>query len=171
MQAFERRKRILEQLETSQTPVSATALAELCGVSRQIIVGDVALLRAGGANVSATPRGYILTRQPQGVRRTVACVHSAEDMSGELYAIVDNGGEAVDVIVEHPVYGQITAPLHVRARCDVEAFLEKITSERARPLSSLTDGVHLHTIACPTQADMNRVVEALRSGGFLFENG
>jgi transcriptional regulator of NAD metabolism len=161
----------MNYLESASAPVSATALAELCGVSRQIIVGDVALLRAGGADVSATPRGYILVRQTAGVRRTVACIHRSEDISRELTTIVDNGGEVVDVIVEHPVYGQITAPLHIRARCDVEEFLKKIEAEGAKPLSTLTGGVHLHTISCPTETDMHRILNALRDEGFLFENG
>jgi transcriptional regulator of NAD metabolism len=171
MQAWERRETIKKHLEAAHAPVSATALAELCGVSRQIIVGDVALLRAGGEDVSATPRGYILGKQTAGIRVTVACIHSPEDMGQELCAIVDNGGEAVDVIVEHPVYGQITAPLHIRSRYEAEEFVKKIESQGARPLSALTGGVHLHTISCSTEADMERIVSALGSGGFLYENG
>ena len=51
MTAAERRTAILGLLETQVEPVNATALARQFSVSRQIIVGDVALLRAAGENV------------------------------------------------------------------------------------------------------------------------
>ena len=108
-----------QALEEAVGPVSAAALAERFSVSRQIIVGDVALLRAGGTDILATPRGYLLGGRGGGVERTVACVHAPEEMERELNAIVDAGGEVVDVIVEHPVYGQLTGLLGVRSRYDV----------------------------------------------------
>ena len=101
--AQERRRAVARALEEADGPVSATALAERFSVSRQIIVGDVALLRAGGADIAATPRGYLLGRGSSGIERRVACVHAPGDMERELNAIVDAGGEVVDVIVEHPV--------------------------------------------------------------------
>lgn len=57
MDASRRRVRILDYLRAAKAPVSATALAKKLSVSRQIIVGDVALLRAAGEAVTATPRG------------------------------------------------------------------------------------------------------------------
>ena len=106
-----RRQAVAQALEEAVEPVSAAALAERFSVSRQIIVGDVALLRAGGTDILATPRGYLLGGRGGGVERTVACVHAPEEMERELNAIVDAGGEVVDVIVEHPVYGQLTGLL------------------------------------------------------------
>ena len=111
-----RRQAVAQALEEAVGPVSAAALAERFSVSRQIIVGDVALLRAGGTDILATPRGYLLGGRGGGVERTVACVHAPEEMERELNAIVDAGGEVVDVIVEHPVYGQLTGLLGVRSR-------------------------------------------------------
>ena len=108
-----RRQAVAQALEEAVGPVSAAALAERFSVSRQIIVGDVALLRAGGTDILATPRGYLLGGRGGGVERTVACVHAPEEMERELNAIVDAGGEVVDVIVEHPVYGQLTGLLGV----------------------------------------------------------
>lgn len=165
-----RRAAIAGILERAQGPVSATALAGRFGVSRQIIVGDVALLRASGAAISATPRGYVAARtwDAGGVERKVACVHTPEDMGRELRAIVDAGGEAVDVVVEHPVYGQLTGELHVRSRYDVEAFLQKVRENRAKPLSDLTGGIHLHTIRCPDGAALERVLRALEREGMLY---
>ena len=167
--AAQRRETILALLRDADGPVSAAALAARLSVSRQIIVGDVALLRAGGADITATPRGYLPARPAgAGVERKVACVHSAADMGRELRTIVDAGGEAADVAVEHPVYGQLTAALHVRSRYDVEEFLRRVAQEGAQPLSALTGGVHLHTIRCPDQATLDRVIAALDREGLLY---
>ena len=168
--AAQRRQEIEAILAREKRPVSATALAGHFSVSRQIIVGDVALLRAAGAAIAATPRGYVLSgpSEPSGVTRQVACAHSPEEMGRELYAIVDAGGEAVDVVVEHPVYGQLTGALHLRSRYDVDEFLRQVAEQAARPLSALTGGVHLHTIRCPNEATLSRVVEALDVAGFLY---
>lgn len=106
MNAEQRRSQVLACLQTAQTPLSASHLAAQMGVSRQIIVGDIALLRACGHQIFATPRGYLLQRAPQGLRKTVACVHTREQMEQELNLLVDNGCTVLDVIVEHPVYGQ-----------------------------------------------------------------
>ena len=71
--AMERREAVLERLRAAQAPVSAAALARQFSVSRQIIVGDVALLRAAGADITATPRGYVLGQGTPGLVCTVAC--------------------------------------------------------------------------------------------------
>ena len=100
MNAAQRRECILTRLSGAQNPVSASALAAELGVSRQIVVGDVALLRAGGAQIDATPRGYQLHPAEKGYTGILACVHRTEDeMRRELYTIVDQGGVAVDVAV------------------------------------------------------------------------
>ena len=127
-----RRQAVAQALEEAVGPVSAAALAERFSVSRQIIVGDVALLRAGGTDILATPRGYLLGGRGGGVERTVACVHAPEEMERELNAIVDAGGEVVDVIVEHPVYGQLTGLLGVRSRYDVAEFVRRVEEHGAR---------------------------------------
>ena len=164
----QRRQAIARTLEESQRPISAAALAERFSVSRQIIVGDIALLRAGGADILATPRGYVTERRQQGVEGRLACIHRPEEMGQELTAIVDAGGEVVDVIVEHPVYGQLTGILGVRSRYDVQEFLERVETHGARPLSDLTAGIHLHTVRCPDEASFQRVRSALKEKGFLF---
>lgn len=165
-----RREAILARLGGTRTPVSAAALARELGVSRQIIVGDVALLRAGGHPISATPRGYLTERAP-GAARTLACVHPPEGMGAELYAIVDAGCEVVDVIVEHPLYGQLTGALRLRSRYDVGQFLEQVAASEARPLSDLTGGIHLHTIRAFEPAALDRAAQALRALGYLLEEG
>lgn len=168
--AAARRAAIAEILAQTEGPVSASALARRFSVSRQIIVGDVALLRAGGADISATPRGYLGGQGGRsGLVRQLACVHAPEEMEDELKAIVDAGGEVLDVVVEHPVYGQLTGELRIRSRCDVEEFLRRVARHSARPLSDLTAGVHLHTVRCPDAQTHARVAEALRRKGFLYQ--
>lgn len=167
MNASQRRAHILDYLRAAQAPLSATALAQRLSVSRQIIVGDVALLRASGEGVIATPRGYVLDRPRPGLTRTVACLHSGADMERELTLVVDQGCTVENVIVEHPVYGQITGPLALSSRYDVGEFLRRVRECGAQPLSALTDGVHLHTLRCPDEGGFERARAALDQAGFL----
>ena len=167
MNTAERRERILEYLKGADRPLSATALAQKLEVSRQIIVGDVALLRAAGEGITATPRGYVLERPRAGIVGTVACLHRGQDMERELTLMVDQGCTVENVIVEHPVYGQLTGPLDLSSRYDVSEFIRKVEENAARPLSLLTDGIHLHTLRCPGEEAFQRVVKALEEVGFL----
>lgn len=167
MNAMERRAAVEERIRAAKTPISATALAGEFHVSRQVIVGDVALLRAAGLEIQATPRGYVYGSEGAGIQAVLACRHTQEKMGSELNLMVDHGCHVLDVIVEHPVYGQLTGQLHLRSRHDVEQFLEK--ARDARPLSHLTGGVHLHTVLCPDQEALRRVTAALNEAGFLLE--
>lgn len=170
MTSSERRGEILKLLTTSSQPVSASAIAAQFNVSRQVIVGDVAILRASGEDIAATPRGYVLQgTSERGIVKTVACCHNEEQMKDELYAIVDNGGAVMDVTVEHAVYGQISAKLHVFSRYDADEFMRKLDNYKAAPLSKLTDGIHLHTIMCKDDKSFERVESALHECGVLLE--
>ena len=169
MDAQQRSQIIARRLHGSEKPVSAAVLARELSVSRQIIVGDVALLRAGGLDITATPRGYILPRLPAGVTCTFACRHRGDQMEEELNAMVDQGCTVLDVIVEHPIYGQLTGPLHLSSRYDVGQFVARCKEEAAAPLSQLTEGVHLHTVLCPGQAAADRVRTELERLGFLYQ--
>ena len=167
MEAASRRLAILDRLRTADRPVSASALAAGLNVSRQIIVGDIALLRAGGAEISATPRGYVLPRATDGITRTIACRHTLAQTGQELDILVDNGCTVLDVIVEHPVYGQLTGQLQISSRYDVEQFLARIRDSDAAPLSMLTGGLHLHTLCCPNEDAYTRACAALKAAGLL----
>lgn len=171
MNAAERREKIRQILSVSDSPVSAGALAKQVCVSRQVIVGDVALLRAANLPVEATPRGYILHGRAnrEGILRTVACKHDLEGMRRELYAVVDNGCGVLDVIVEHAVYGQISGQLQIFSRYDADDFMNKLARSRSLPLCDLTEGVHLHTISCPTEEAYRRVLAKLKEENVLFE--
>ena len=142
-------------------------LAEKFSVSRQIIVGDIALLRSSGEEILATPRGYVTPKEARGILRRVAVKHTPQEMEAELNAIVDNGCTVIDVIVDHPIYGQLTGPLQISNRYEVSQFIERC--KKAEPLSSLTDGIHLHTLSCPDEAAFERTKSALRALRVLLE--
>lgn len=59
MAGEERRQEILKYIEESKKPVSGQKLAEIFHVSRQVIVQDIALLRAGDREILSTNRGYV----------------------------------------------------------------------------------------------------------------
>ena len=60
MTGSERRDQIIKRIQESQVPVSGTQLAKEYEVSRQVIVQDIALIRAAGHKIISTNRGYIL---------------------------------------------------------------------------------------------------------------
>lgn len=169
MTGIERREEICRILSEAESPVSAAALAAKFSVSRQVIVGDIALLRAAGKEISATARGYVLPQGEEGLTCTIACVHGSAGIEKELQIIVDNGCSALDVMVEHPVYGVLTGQLSVSSRYDLGEFMKTVERYGAKPLSDLTDGVHFHTMKCPSREAMNRVLEELRDEGILIE--
>lgn len=169
MDNTERRKQILEQLKQSDKPVSASYLASLYKVSRQIIVGDIALLRASGVEIEATPRGYIIRNNTTDIIRRIAVQHDAVQTTDELYAIVDHGCKVLDVIVSHPIYGELRGSLHLASRLDVNRFIDQIKRPDVRPLSFLTEGIHLHTLSCPSEEAWVHVCDELRHLGILIE--
>ncbi|MEG0804465.1 MAG: transcription repressor NadR, partial [Pygmaiobacter sp.] len=138
MNATQRRSAVKETLLQSDFPLSAGTLAARFGVSRQIIVGDVALLRAEGCPIIATPRGYLVQHETHLATRTVACRHTRDELLDELYTIVDTGCGILDVIVEHPVYGQLTGNLSIASRYDADEFWNLLVEQQAEPLSLLT---------------------------------
>ena len=173
MHAKERRQKIGEQLQHADSPVTGTALAQVLGVSRQIVVGDVALLRANGWAILATPDGYLLppekgTAQAGKIRR-FACSHTSEEMEKELNIIVDNGGKVLDVAVEHPVYGELVGRLVLASRRDIQTFLRRVRETHAIPLSAITGGVHLHTVCADDEATLDFIEQQLREQGLLAE--
>lgn len=167
----ERRRSILDALISSADPVTGQDFASRVKVSRQIIVQDIALLRASGEDIVATPRGYILAPKASGARvqAVVACKHGRDNVKEELLAIVELGGEVIDVIVEHALYGQMTGLLMLKSKRDVEDFMKRVESTGASLLSALTQGVHLHTIRAYDRATLRRIAECLKNRGYLLD--
>lgn len=169
MEAKERREQIKYRLGTAGQPVTGTVLAKELGVSRQVIVGDIAILRAAGFNIYATPDGY-MTPGPSAQTEQItvyACRHGRAELGKELEIIIDNGGKVIDVVVEHPVYGEIRANLMLSSRRQLAEFLHKLADSGAEPLSIVTGGVHLHTVAAPSQAILQQIGAELKAKGFL----
>ncbi len=173
MDTAERRAEILKLLQMDMKPMSASRLAERFSVSRQIIVGDVALLRASGVDVVSTARGYILNKtggadELANDSYVIACRHDKGLLEAELYAIVDNGGILLNVMVDHPIYGAITEPLEIRSRYEADTFLKRVAVTGASLLCSVTDGVHMHTIRCPDAESYKRILVALKNEGVIY---
>ncbi|MDN6294116.1 MAG: transcription repressor NadR [Alkalibacterium sp.] len=170
MEAEQRRQEMLERLKTSTEPIVARSLAETYDVSRQVIVGDVALLRAAGEDIYSTPKGYVMrTKAVSGLTTQIVCSHTREQTKEELYTIVDSGSEVLDVIVEHPVYGTIKGDLNISSRLEVDEFIDKLKQAKTSLLSKLTDGIHTHTIRSKNEAGRDKLIELLREKGFLYE--
>lgn len=150
--------------------ISASAMAAQFGVSRQIIVGDIALLRAGGVDIVSTARGYQLQGCSDEIVRTICCRHREDQLLDELYTIVDNGGAAVDISVEHPVYGVLSAPLRIFSRYDADELQKALSEKNAAPLLTLAGGVHSHTVSCPNEESYERICRILREKGILIED-
>ena len=165
MSTYERRENVLEELKKSRKPLSASFLADKFGVSRQIIVGDIALLRAEDNEIISTNRGYILKRE-DGYTKKITVKHSKEQMREELNTIVDYGGKVLDVIVNHPKYGEIKVDLAISNRLDVENFMSDMGSNNI-PLSALTNDEHIHTIEAESSENLDYIVGKLREAGIL----
>ena len=165
MEAARRRERILDRLATATRPVPAAQLGSELGVSRQIVVSDVALLRAAGRAVRATNRGYVLAPAGARARRTFHVQHGADLVEAELHAIIDAGGTHLDVSIPHAAYGRVTVDHVVRNRRDVAQLL---TQMRDTPLlPELTGGNHFHTVEADDEDTLDAIGSALDALGIL----
>ncbi len=172
MEGSERREKLLDILKNSKEPVSGSELAGKLGVSRQVIVQDIALLRAVNKNILSTTKGYILYYQEsQKVNRCFLVKHTTEQIEDELLTIVDNGGKVLDVIVSHEIYGEISTNLIISNRQDVYDFATKIKQKKTVPLKELTDGIHLHTVEADTETILDNIEAALRRKNYLLTFG
>ena len=178
MEGDERRRKIMEILRGEKAPVSGTGLAKTLGVSRQVIVQDVALLRATDKNILSTNKGYILFDAEKGidrkkriyplfVERIYKVKHEDEDILDELNTIVDFGGRVRDVVVEHGIYGQISADLIINSRADAEIFVKKVEKYKTKPLNNLTHGIHFHTVEADSEEILDRIETELEKKGYL----
>lgn len=168
MNVVQRRDKILNILKKSDKAISGTKLANELNVSRQIIVGDVAILKASGEDIISTARGYILnSKNDEYIEKTIVCKHGKDEIEDELNIIVDEGATVVNVVIEHGVYGQITGDLYLSSRRDVKDFINKLKEDKLNPLSELTEGIHLHTIKCKDEDIFKAVRKSLEEKGYL----
>lgn len=168
MNSIERRKYIEKYLKECKLPVKGSELAKKFNVTRQVIVKDIAISRAEGKNIISTPQGYIIySISSNTVLRVLPMCHETEQIQGELNTIVKYGGKIIDVIVEHPVYGQMTGMLMIKTMYDVEKFMERLKEYNAEPLLILTAGVHLHTVEAPNEETMEKIMIELKKMNIL----
>ncbi|BAM47162.1 transcription repressor NadR [Amphibacillus xylanus] len=166
----ERREAIIEWLSNSEEPLTGSELAERAGVSRQVIVQDISLLKAKNTTIISTSRGYLLLKDINDIEkyeRVVVVKHRPEQTKEELDCIVDQGVTVKDVIVEHPFYGELRAQVMVSDRHDVKQFIKDIHDKNASYLSELTDGIHLHTLEAESEAKLDAAYQALKQKGFI----
>lgn len=166
MNGEERRKQILQILKNSKEPVSGSTLAKLLQVSRQVIVQDIALLRANNTSIFSGNRGYIL-QTTRNTSRVFKVIHSDEDAETELNLIVDLGGWVKDVFVYHKVYGIVQADINIHSRRDIKNFIADITSGKSSLLKNVTSGYHYHTVLAEDEQTLDLIQNALLEKGFL----
>lgn len=163
-----RREKIISILGKNLEPVSGNSFAKQLGVSRQVIVQDIAVLRASGIDIMATPHGYLLARSDKEIQKAVLAVkHTPLETMEELNIMVDHGLSVLDVLIEHPIYGEIKGYLMLKSRQDVKRFIDKLESEKAALLSTLTNGIHLHTVEYSNQEDLERARQELKKRNFI----
>lgn len=169
MSGAERRENIIQIILGSTRPVPAKKLADDFNVSRQVIVQDIALIRAEGYDILATNRGYMLFEDESEKSRVFKVAHTDEEMEEELCAIIDLGAKVENTMVNHRVYGHIEAPLNISSRKDIARFLEKLSKSKSAPLKNTTSGYHYHKVTAAEEETLDEVEKALREKGFLVE--
>lgn len=168
MTSSERRTAIIREIQESKLPVSGRKLASIHEVSRQVIVQDIALLRASGYDIISTNRGYILSTA-KAVDRIFKVQHTDEQVEEELCAIVDLGGCIENVMVNHRVYGHIEAELNISSRRKAVEFLEDIRSGKSSPLKNITSNYHYHKVTADSEKTLDMIEDTLKEKGFLVE--
>ena len=167
MNSIERRNNIIKLLLESSEPIKGNIIAKEYSVTRQVIVKDIAILRANGKNIIATPDGYIINKNENKVKVIIAVIHTEEEMFDEMNIVIKYGGIIEDVIVEHPLYGEIKGMLMIKNYNELNKFIHKYQEQRAKLLSVLTNGVHLHTISAENEDDINLIIAELRKCNFI----
>ena len=168
MTGSDRREDIIAQMQKSGIPLSGTRLASIYKVSRQVIVQDIALIRASGYDIISTNRGYILNTAGS-VSRVFKVQHTDEQLEEELCTIVDLGGVVKNVMVNHRVYGPIEAELNISSRRKAAEFMEDIRNGKSSPLKNITSNYHYHKVLADKEETLNMIEEALRKKNYLIE--
>jgi len=165
-----RRAQLLTLLKEHRSPLSGAALAKLLGVSRQVIVQDIALIRAENHNILSTNKGYIFrTGETENVqpKRVFHVKHTNDQVLDEFLTVLELGGTILDVAVEHEIYGQIRVDLLIETPQDAQEFVKKLANCRDNPLKVLTDDCHYHTVAAPSEKLLDLIQRELEEKGFI----
>lgn len=168
MTGADRRKQILSLMRNACQPLPGVALGKETGVSRQVVVQDIALLRTQGHPIISTSRGYYLDEPKQAVR-LIKVYHTNEQVEDELSAIVNLGGSVLDVMINHRIYGKLTAPMHIKSQRDIRLFVEDLRSGKSSPLLNVTSGYHFHHIAAEKEEILDEIEAELEKKGYMVE--
>lgn len=166
MKAAERRKEIANYLMAEGKAISGGALSDKFGVSRQIIVQDISVLKAAGYDILSTHSGYVIQGSPF-VERVFKLYHTTNQTEDELNTIVDLGGMVVDVFVWHKVYGKLVVPLNIFSRLHVKQFIEGVRSGKSIELMNITGGYHYHTVRAETKEVLDQIEKALKHKDYI----
>lgn len=166
MKVAERRKEIVKLLLSAKEPVSGGELARKFGISRQIIVQDITVLKGTGYEILSTSRGYVMRKSPF-AERVFKVRHTTEQTEDELSCIVELGGTVVDVFVWHKVYGRIEAPLNIFSQMHIKQFLEGVRTGQSTELMHITGGYHYHTVRADNEEALDRIENALRKRSYI----
>ena len=166
MQAAERRNAIVNLLLSEQDAVSGGTLSERFGVSRQIIVQDITVLKGSGYDILSTHSGYIMQKSPL-KERVLKLHHTTEQTEDELSLIVELGGTVVDVFVWHKVYGKMEAKLNIFSCLQVKQFIEGVRTGKSSELMNITGGYHYHTIRAESEEIIDEIENALKERGYI----
>ena len=166
MKAQERRKSIINILLSEDRPIPGGELSEKFGVSRQIIVQDIAVLKGQGFDILSTHNGYLVQKSPF-KDRVFKVKHSTEQTEDELSTIVELGGTVVDVFVWHKVYGKMSAPLNIFSELQIKQFIEGIRAGKSTELMNITGGYHYHTVRAEKEETLDLIAEVLSKKGYI----
>ena len=166
MTTNERRREILERLRAEKRAVPAKEFAIDFNVSRQIIVGDMAVIRANHPEIISTNRGYILDEKTT-FSREFKVKHGPDRVKEELTLIVDYGGYVKNVSISHRAYGRISADMSIGSRQDVVEFVERLLDSKSTLLGSVTSGYHYHLVEATSEARLDLIETRLGEAGFL----
>ncbi len=169
MSADKRRKDIMRLLKSKKMPISGNELSMIFKVTRQVIVQDIAILRAAGNDIIATSQGYMVLGPDPLVSKKIAVRHDANATREELMTFIECGCKVIDVIVEHPIYGELHGMLMLQNSQDVDEFMHRVEKSNAALLSLLTEGVHLHTVEALNQDSISRAETLLGKKGILLK--
>ncbi|MBE6735110.1 MAG: transcription repressor NadR [Ruminococcaceae bacterium] len=166
MKAHDRRKAIVNLLLSSTEAVSGGKLSEVFGVSRQIIVQDITVLKGSGYDIISTHYGYIIQKSPL-KERVFKVYHTTEQTEDELSLIVGLGGTVVDVFVWHKVYGKMVAPLNIFSALHVKQFIEGVRTGKSTELMNITGGYHYHTVRADSEDVLDDIEKSLEQRGYI----
>ena len=166
MKVAERRKAIVNLLLSSKEPISGSELSRQFGISRQIIVQDISVLKGTGCEILSTNQGYVIQKSPL-CERVFKVRHTTNETEDELSCIVNLGGIVVDVFVWHKVYGKIEANLNISTQLHIKQFLEGVRTGKSTELMHITSGYHYHTVRAENEAVLDRIEAALTERNYI----